>query len=194
MPKTDTVPGESSEAPPVPTLPTEGVEPSQIPAAPVEGEAPKRKRIRNRGKKAVEPAPAPASPVNGVPLEQVQALQNALTMTFKALSAGLVSWRGEMYKFRAVQVGPQDPEKVKAAEQAAAEAGGSFQSGLGQAEMLGAAWAIPLAPYFTGPNLPWLGAVVATVGVFGPMAMQDYLATKRAKEPTKEGTGPRLEP
>lgn len=192
MPKTDTVPGESSEAPPVPTLPTAGVEPSQIPAAPPEGEAPKKKRTRNRSKKAVEAPPAPVSPVNGVPVEQVQALQNALTMTFKALSAGLVAWRGPMYAFKSVQLAPADPAAVKAAEDAALAAGGTFQSGLGQAEMLGAAWAIPLAPYFTGPNLPWLGAVVATVGVFGPMAMQDYLATKRAKEPPKEGTGPRL--
>jgi hypothetical protein len=163
-------------APPVVALPTTGAEPGSIPpaAAPSEPGKPKRKYTPRKPKVP----PAGEQPTGGPSPEALAALQSTIAMFARTVSGILVAWRGEAYRLVEAQ-----PEKRH-------DNGTVTPAMPAQADALGAAWSIPLAPLLLDGESPWALALVTTVAIFGPMVLTDLiLHQQQAKRPADPPAG-----
>lgn len=115
------------------------------------------------------PAPKGPSPAD------IKGVSDMLTVTLSILFAGLA----KKWPVLALD-GPRDAEVKDGKEVTPAYPG--------DARALGDAWATPLAPYLSGPDSAWTGAVIATCAVFGPKAVTAWEAyqARRKAEPAPQ--------
>ncbi len=151
----------ASEGPPaVPDLssapPVEPVPLADVP----EGEAPKPKRKHTRRTRAQIAADEAAAAEQGPPpvsAEDMERTVTAFAVTFRAVSAGIASRRGEHWRLTDEECGT-----------------------------LGKVWADAVAPYLhkVGPAVPWVSAAVVTWTVFQPRITADQEKARLAAVPT----------